>query len=129
MVIPEETEEQLRERSSAEERANSGLDRASTASATPRTEGLGFGTPRTMHHRCISEIVLEDSVGLTQALVSAEGERMQLLSDQSSELNVDGDLTPGSSFTPNGSFTPGGSSDGELPHLCYPAEQGEHCCC
>lgn len=106
MVIPEETEEQLLERSSVEDRTSSAVDRISIASATPRT-GLGFSTPRTAHHRCISEIVLEDSVGLTQALVSAEGERTHLFSDQSSDFYGEGDGTPG------GAFTPGGSSGGE----------------
>lgn len=110
MVIPEETEEQLLERSSIEDRASSVVDRVSVASATPRAGGLGFGTPRTAQHRCISEIVLEDSVGLTQALVSVEGERMQLFSDQSSDFNGEVD-------TPGGSYTPGGSSGGEIPRL------------
>ena len=110
MVIPEETEEQLLERSSIEDRASSVVDRVSIASATPRTSGLGFGTPRTAQHRCIAEIVLEDAVGLSQALVTVEGERMQLYSDQSSDFNGEGD-------TPGGSYTPGGSSGGETSPL------------
>jgi hypothetical protein len=120
VVIFEETEEQLLERSSVEERASSIVDQASIASATPRTGGLGGysptpRTPATAHHRCISEIVLEDAVGLTQALVNAEGERTQLFSDQSEDLNTDVN-TESDSFSVS-SFTPGGSSGGERTPL------------
>lgn len=122
-VIPEETEEQLRERHSVDERASAAMEWI--FNATPRQEAAVLATPdgqapvsaqstlanvggaaavanvssaaaianvvnaahkdinpradsapRALHYRCISEIVLEDSVGLTQALVSAEGERL-----------------------------------------------------